>query len=210
MDGKEVRGAGKQGKPLMLVSLVRHESAAVLAQQAVDRKTNEITVAPELLADRDLTGTVTTMDALLTQRQIAEQILAQHGDYLMVVKRNQPSLHEAIEFLFTSPPLAASPDEYLRHAYTDPGHGRIDTYTLESSTALNDYLDWPQVGQVFAANPTLDQHHNRRNLRTCYLRRNQPRPSSRPAQTARSPLARTLDHREQLALRARRIHGRRP
>ena len=148
MDGKEVRGAGKQGKPLMLVSLVRHESAAVLAQQAVDRKTNEITVAPELLADRDLTGTVTTMDALLTQRQIAEQILAQHGDYLMVVKRNQPSLHEAIEFLFTSPPLAASPDEYLRHAYTDPGHGRIDTYTLESSTALNDYLDWPQVGQV--------------------------------------------------------------
>lgn len=148
IDGKEVRGANKQGKSLMLVSLVRHESAAVLGQQAVDRKTNEITVVPELLADRDLTGTVTTMDALLTQRQIADQILAQNGDYLMVVKRNQPHLYEAIEFLFSSPPIPASADEYLSHSYTDAGHGRIEKRTLESSTALNNYLDWPEVGQV--------------------------------------------------------------
>jgi len=148
IDGKEVRGASKQGKPLMLVSLVRHESAAVLAQRTVDCKTNEITVAPELLAGRDLTGTVTTMDALLTQRQIAEQILAQNGDYLMVVKRNQPSLHEAIELLFSSPPLSASADEYRSYSYCNSGHGRIEKRTLESSTALNDYLDWPQVGQV--------------------------------------------------------------
>ena len=148
IDGKEVRGASKQGKPLMLVSLVRHESAAVLAQQAVDCKTNEITATPELLAGRDLTGTVTTMDALLTQRQIAELILAQNGDYLMVVKRNQPHLFEAIEFLFSTPPIQASADEYLRHSYTNLGHGRIEKRTLESSTALNDYLDWPGVGQV--------------------------------------------------------------
>ena len=148
IDGKEVRGASKQGKSLMLVSLVRHESAAVLVQRAVDRKTNEITVAPELLADRDLSGTVTTMDALLTQRQIAEQILGQNGDYLMVVKLNQPHLYEAIELVFATPPIPASTSEYLRYSYTNGGHGRIETRTLESSTALNDYLDWPGVGQV--------------------------------------------------------------
>lgn len=148
IDGKEVRGASKQGKSLMLVSLVRHESAAVLGQQAVDCKTNEITVAPELLAGRDLTGTVTTMDALLTQRQFAKQILAQNGDYLMVVKRNQPHLYEDIEFLFSTPPIPASADEYLRYSYTNDGHGRIETRTLESSIALNNYLDWPGVGQV--------------------------------------------------------------
>jgi predicted transposase YbfD/YdcC len=88
------------------------------------------------------------MDALLTQRQIAEQILTQNGDYLMVVKRNQPSLYEAIEFLFSSPPIPASADEYLSYSYANPGHGRIERRTLESSTALNDYLDWPGVGQV--------------------------------------------------------------
>jgi predicted transposase YbfD/YdcC len=148
IDGKEVRGAGKQGAPLTLVSLVRHESAVVLAQQAVEQKTNEITVVPALLADRDLRGTVTTMDALLTQQEIARQILDQGGDYLMVVKRNQPTLFEAIELLFDSPPIPASADEYLRYTYTNPGHGRIETRTLESSTALNGYLNWPGMAQV--------------------------------------------------------------
>jgi predicted transposase YbfD/YdcC len=31
----------------------------------------------------------------------------------------------------------------------DKGHGRTDTRALASTTALNDYLDWPDVGQVF-------------------------------------------------------------
>lgn len=148
IDGKEVRGAGKQGAPLTLVSLVRHESAVVLAQRAVDQKTNEITVVPALLADRPLQGTVTTMDALLTQHEIAQQILDQGGDYLMVVKRNQPTLYEAIEVLFATPPRPAHPDEYLRYTYTNAGHGRIETRSLESSTALNDYLNWPGIAQV--------------------------------------------------------------
>ena len=148
IDGKEVRMASKQGAPLMLVSLVRHESGAVLAQKAVSRKTNEITVAPALLAGRDLTGTVTTMDALLTQREIAQQIVEQGGDYLMVVKGNQPSLHEAISLLFESPPVPARAKEVLRYTYTTGDHGRIDRRTLESSTALNHYLDWPGVAQV--------------------------------------------------------------
>jgi predicted transposase YbfD/YdcC len=148
IDGKEVRGAGKQGAPLTLVSLVRHESAVVLAQQAVDKKTNEITVVPALLAGRDLSGTVTTLDALLTQHEIAQQILDQGGDYLMVVKRNQPTLFEAIELIFASPPLPAHTDEYLRYTYTNSGHGRIETRSLESSTALNHYLKWPGLAQV--------------------------------------------------------------
>ncbi len=148
IDGKEVRIASKQGAPLMLVSLVRYESGMVLAQEAVSRKTNEIPVAPALLAGRDLTGTVTTMDALLTQREIAQQIVEQGGDYLMVVKGNQPSLYEAISFLFECPPVPARAQEILRYTYTTGDHGRIDRRTLESSTALNHYLDWPGVAQV--------------------------------------------------------------
>ena len=30
----------------------------------------------------------------------------------------------------------------------DKGHGRIERRTLKATTALNDYLDWPGVGQV--------------------------------------------------------------
>ena len=87
--------------------LVRHGDGAVLGQVAVAAKSNEITAVPRLLAGRDLTGTVTTLDALLTQRAIAAQIRAQGGQYLMVVKANQPELHGAVDRLFAEPPPPA-------------------------------------------------------------------------------------------------------
>jgi hypothetical protein len=110
VDGKELRGARAHGRPICLVSLVRHSSGRVLAQRAVDHKSNEIKAVPHLLEGQDLRGTVTTMDALLTQRAIAEQIVGGQivgggGHYLMGVKANQKELYVATEELFASPPL---------------------------------------------------------------------------------------------------------
>jgi predicted transposase YbfD/YdcC len=51
----------------------------VLRQQAVAAKTNEIPVAPQLLAGLDLTNVVVTMDALLTQHAFAARSRQQHG-----------------------------------------------------------------------------------------------------------------------------------
>ena len=96
LDGKELRGVRCHGQKLHLLSLVQHENGRTLTQMCVETKTNEITAAPELLHGRDLSGTVTTMDALLTQRPIAQQILDQRGHYLMVVKRNEGNLYDAI------------------------------------------------------------------------------------------------------------------
>jgi predicted transposase YbfD/YdcC len=148
VDGKDVRGVRAHGQPLFLVSLVRHHSAYVLGQAAVAEKTNEITAVPALLAGRDLRGTVTTVDALLTQRSLAAQILAQGGHYLMIVKANQSTLYQAIALLFEEPPLPARPGECLRYHTHDKGHGRLEWRSLECSTALTGYLDWPGLGQV--------------------------------------------------------------
>ena len=149
VDGKAVRGANKHGSALHLVSLVRHASGCVLNQCAVATKSNEITAVPRLLAGRDLRGTVTTMDALLTQRALAHQIGAQHGYYLMVVKENQPALYAQIALLFNVPPVPARPGELLTYSHTErSGHGRLETRTLEASTALTGYLDWPDAAQV--------------------------------------------------------------
>jgi predicted transposase YbfD/YdcC len=131
-----------------LVSLVRHESGAVLAQSQVENKTNEITAVPELLAGRNLAGTVTTMDALLTQRSQAEQILRQGGHYLMVVKENQGSLYDALDLLFRHPPTLRGESDPLRWREQSVAHGRRETRLLESSVTVNDYVDWPGVGQV--------------------------------------------------------------
>jgi len=148
VDGKAVRGASAHGQDTFLVSLVRHEAAYVLGQAAVASKTNEITAVPQLLAGRDLTGTVTTMDALLTQRHIAELILAQHGHYLMVIKQNQPTLYWAAQLVFNEPPRPRRPGERRSGRTIDKGHGRWERRTLITTTALNEYLRWPGVAQV--------------------------------------------------------------
>ena len=148
VDGKTVRGASKRGNPCHLVSVVRHDYGTVLSQEKVDVKTNEITVVPQVLSEVSLEGTVTTMDALLTQRKIAQQIVDAGGDYLMVVKMNQPTLYESIKMVFDSPPIPVDPDEFLSFTYSEKGHGRIETRTLESTIALTSYLDWPGNAQV--------------------------------------------------------------
>lgn len=150
VDGKELRGALAHGEKVHLVSLVRHADGITLAQTAVDQKSNEITAVPHLLAGRDLTGTVTTMDALLTQRTLARQIRDQGGHYFMVVKANQPEVSQAIELLFAQPPWTYQEQacEYDCYLDANKGHGRIEQRRLESSTALGLYLDWPEVGQV--------------------------------------------------------------
>jgi predicted transposase YbfD/YdcC len=148
VDGKDVRGASAHGEHTFLVSLVRHDSAYVLGQQAVDVKTNEITVVPALLAGRDLTATITTMDALLTQRHLAQQILDQHGHYLMIIKKNQPNLYWAADLVFREPPMPVRPGELLTTKTENKDHGRLETRSLASTTALNEYLRWPGIAQV--------------------------------------------------------------
>lgn len=150
IDGKELRGVGAHGAKLHLVSRVQHATGVVLGQIAVAHKSNEITAAPQLIAGVKLHGIVITVDALLTQRRFARQIRAQHGHYLMVVKANQLEVYESIALLFACPPWTEQEKggEYDRHQTVNGGHGRLETRILESSTALNGYLDWPGLAQV--------------------------------------------------------------
>jgi predicted transposase YbfD/YdcC len=150
IDGKELRGVRTHGVGVHLVSLVRHRDAIVLGQVAVAAKSNEIAAVPDLLAKRDLSGTVTTMDALLTQQAILRQIRSQNGDYLAVVKANQPELFEAIDRLFGDPPLPADQEEWRCGQTVSKGHGRLEIRTLDCSAELAEYLSevWPDVRQV--------------------------------------------------------------
>jgi predicted transposase YbfD/YdcC len=147
IDGKELRGAGAHGAKVHLLSMVRHGSGVTLAQREVGEKTNEIPTVPELLARRDLSGTVVTLDALNTQRPTAEMIIEQGGDYLMVVKENQPTLYADIKTFFEGTFL---PQEDDRDTYTYSGkdHGRLWTRTLTCSAGLDGYLGWPGAKQV--------------------------------------------------------------
>jgi len=124
LDGKTLRGSRKQGAPgVHLLSALSHHVGLTLAQQAVSDKTNEITQVEAVLRQLVLPGRVFTMDALLTQRHVAQAIVDGGGDYVMIVKANQPQLHADIEFVFTLPP-AGDPQPSARTV--DIGHGRIE------------------------------------------------------------------------------------
>jgi len=80
IDGKTLRGSKKQGaKDVHLLSAVSHGLGLTLGQQAVDDKSNEIPAAKELLLRLVLEGRVVTMDALLTQKEIAKTIREKGG-----------------------------------------------------------------------------------------------------------------------------------
>jgi predicted transposase YbfD/YdcC len=148
IDGKTLRGSKKQGAPgAHLLSALAHRVGLTLAQQAVADKSNEIPVALELLRHVVLEGRVVTMDALLTQRQLAQQIVEAGGDYGMIVKENQPHLLEDIQTVFTHTPITG--ERRTAVATVDYGHGRIEQRRLQTSTVLAGYSDWPGLAQVF-------------------------------------------------------------
>jgi hypothetical protein len=88
VDGKAVRGAkDAAGKAPHLVAALAHGIGAVLGQVAVDAKSNEIPAVRELLkAFAGLAGAVITIDALHTQADTAQAIIARHADYVMTVE----------------------------------------------------------------------------------------------------------------------------
>lgn len=147
LDGKTLRGSKKQGAPgTHLLSALAHQVGVTLTQCAVDDKTNEITAVETILEQLVLEGRIVTMDALLTQRHVAQTIVDKGGDYVMIVKENQPQLKADIELVFTMPP-AGDRQESVRTV--DVGHGRIETRNLTTSEALVGYSDWPGLAQVF-------------------------------------------------------------
>jgi predicted transposase YbfD/YdcC len=147
LDGKTLRGSKKQGAPGMhLLSALAHHMGVTLAQHAVDDKTNEITAVETLLQGLVLEGRVMTMDALLTQRHVAQTIVDKGGDYVMIVKENQAQLRADIALVFAQPPWG---DVQETATTVDMGHGRIEQRTLTASTALAGIHPWPGLAQVF-------------------------------------------------------------
>jgi predicted transposase YbfD/YdcC len=144
LDGKAVRGANRHGARLHLVSLARHGDGRVLAQRAVPHKGGEVSAAPHLLAGRDLTGTVTTTDALLATRALARQVRAQGGHYLMVVKGNRAAVVRGIETYFAGPPRRPA-DQAIT---VGKGHGRLEERTLERRLVPPHAVGWPGIAQV--------------------------------------------------------------
>ncbi len=144
MDGKTLRMSARCGaSDAHLLSLFSHHRGVVLGDVAVADKTNEITASADVLALLLLTGVVVTGDAMFTQHAIAETIVEAGNDYLLVVKENQPTLHDEIATLFADADAAVSMAEE-----TSRQSQRIEQRRLRASTELVGYTDWPGLAQT--------------------------------------------------------------
>ena len=114
-----------------------------------EKRTNEIgTIVPLLQTLPDIAGRTITVDALLTQRALATHLLDRGAHYLFTAKGNQPNLESDIRLLLDQAIAQRAPD--FTDSSPKPVHGRREHRSIWVSSKLNDYLDFPGVGQVFA------------------------------------------------------------
>lgn len=155
VDGKTLRGTIPAGhtKGVHMVAAYLPEQGFVLAQLAVAEKTNEIVAVPARMTQVDVTGMVVTGDAMQAQRALSIQIVEAGGDYLWMVKENQPSLYADLVLLFGPEVVGAGcsaiPMDFRTARSIDNGHGRLEERVITVSSLLKDYTRWPYLEQVF-------------------------------------------------------------
>ena len=110
------------------VSVWASEFGLSLGQVACAEKSNEITAIPELLRLVDIKGAIITIDAMGTQKAIAEQIIDSEADYVLALKGNQETLHQAvIDYIDEQSENDFANVKARRHQTEETGHGREET-----------------------------------------------------------------------------------
>lgn len=163
LDGKSLRGTRRSGvaskETVHTVGLYNVTAKYMWKQQAVVGKGQERKAALLLIESLKLHDSVVSADALHTQPKWAQAVLDRGGDYLLIAKRNQAELRDAIALLFSQPPRPRLFSEGEART-VDKAHGRLEIRHLRVSSELSEYLAprWPQVAQVFQIQRTITRH----------------------------------------------------
>jgi len=147
VDGKTARRSHdhKNGLgALHSVSVWASEFGLSLGQVACAEKSNEITAIPELLRLVDIKGAIITIDAMGTQKAIAAQIIEGKADYVLALKGNQETLHQAV-IDYIDEQLEGDLANAREHVTTEKGHGREEMRTylqLPAPKSLPGFTLW--------------------------------------------------------------------
>jgi predicted transposase YbfD/YdcC len=153
VDGKTLRRSHDRSKglgALHSVSVWASEYGLSLGQVACEEKSNEITAIPELLKLVDIKGAIITIDAMGTQKAIARQIVDGGADYVLALKGNQETLHQAV-MDYIDEQLEGDMVGAQEHVTTETGHGREETRTylqLPAPEKLPGFLLWKGLKSI--------------------------------------------------------------
>lgn len=110
IDGKTLRGTTQRHRRSMhVLAALDLATGGILGQTPVHEDTNEARTALQFLQRLVLEGRVVVGDAAFCQRDVCRTILDSGGDYLVIVKGNQPALQREISNAFATGSKAFSP-----------------------------------------------------------------------------------------------------
>ncbi len=153
IDGKTMRGnKTKNTKPNHIISAWCKEDGFCLGQKAVDEKSNEITAIPELLDYIQIKGHIITIDAMGTQKEIAQKLRSKKADYVLALKRNQGNLHEDVELYMQDEESKKKIKEQGGYKRTiEKAHGQIEKreyYQTEDIRWLSQREEWKGLKSI--------------------------------------------------------------
>ena len=153
IDGKTLRRSHDRARglgALHSVSIWASEFGLSLGQVACAEKSDEITAIPELLRLVDIRGAIITIDAMGTRKAIAAEIVDGGGDYVLALKGNQESLHQAV-IDHIDEQLEGELEDAQELVTTEEGHGRVETRTylqLPAPEALPGFTLWEALKTI--------------------------------------------------------------
>ena len=158
IDGKVLKRSHDKRKglgPLWLVSAWAVDRSLSLGQLMTDEKSNEITAIPKLLDNIELKDSVVTIDAAGCQKLIAKKIIDARADYVLALKGNQKTLHDAVTEYFAKQMENDFADVKVgTHTETLTGHGRVDQITyhqVEIPENVTCFKPWPDLRTIGVA-----------------------------------------------------------
>jgi predicted transposase YbfD/YdcC len=169
LDGKTVKASfdrATASSPLhMLSAWCSDNGGLVIGQTKTDSKSNEITAIPDLLQLLAIKGCIVTIDAMGCQTAIAEQILAQGGDYLLTLKGNHRKASAAVKQHFHQEiehNLLWREEDNFFDAFDD-SHGRLvrrRVWTMTDLALLPELAKWPGLQAVIAVETIRTAHQH--------------------------------------------------
>lgn len=177
LDGKAIKStdAIKTIETMMNIVTAYTDTGIALGQKTVDSKSNEIPAVRELIEMLNIEGMVVTADAMHCQKETAETIIKNQGDYVLQLKANQGNFYQDVYAMFDDKYMNETDKdcEYEIFSTTEKSHGRIEKrtcYVLNEIAFFTDYIaEWKGLKKIFAVKREIEKNGKKTTEISCYL-----------------------------------------
>ena len=177
LDGKAIKStdARKTIENMMNIVTAYTDTGISLGQITGENKTNEIPAVRDLIDMLNIEGMIITADAMHCQKETAEKIIDNKGDYILQLKENQKNFYEDVYAMFDEKYMDETDQncEYEIFSTTEKSHGRIEKrtcYVLNEIEFFTDYIaEWKGLKKIFAVKREVTRDGKQTTEISCYL-----------------------------------------